>query len=190
MAIDKETIWVVGPYRRAHCGHRRICYRNFCHSSHAGRKNSNPSCRSWNPLVLAIIEGLTEFLPVSSNGHMIIASSVMGIAADPFTKTFTVAIQLGAILSVIVLYWKRFLPQRGIASASFHFYLKLFTAFLPAAILGFLLNDFIDQLLERVEVVAILLILGGLVFLFIDKLFPIQRRIGKRPKFHIHPLSK
>ena len=122
-------------------------------------------------VVLAIIEGLTEFLPVSSTGHLIIASSVMGIAADPFTKTFTVAIQLGAILSVMVLYWKRFLPQPGSAAASFHFYLKLFTAFLPAAVLGFLLNDYIDLLLERVEVVAILLILGGLVFLFIDRLF-------------------
>jgi undecaprenyl-diphosphatase len=122
-------------------------------------------------VVLAIVEGLTEFLPVSSTGHMIIASSVMGIAADPFTKTFTVAIQLGAILSVVVLYWKRFLPQPASAAAALQFYLKLFTAFLPAAILGFLLNDYIDQLLERVEVVAGLLILGGLVFLFIDKLF-------------------
>src|SRR6267142_505639 len=115
-------------------------------------------------VVLAIIEGLTEFLPVSSTGHMIIASSVMGIAADPFTKTFTVAIQFGAILSVVVLYWRRFLPQRGPATASLHFYLKLFTAFLPAAILGFLLNDYIDQLFERREVVAIFLIRGGLVF--------------------------
>src|SRR5258706_5080048 len=106
-------------------------------------------------VVLAIIEGLTEFLPVSSTGHMIIASSVMGIAADPFTKTFTVAIQLGAILSVMVLYWKRFLPQPG--SAAFHFYLKLFTAFLPAAVLGSLLNDSIDLLLKRVKVVAIFL---------------------------------
>jgi undecaprenyl-diphosphatase len=115
-------------------------------------------------IVLAIVEGLTEFLPVSSTGHMIIASSLMGIASDPFTKMFTVAIQLGAIVSVIVLYWKKFFQ-------SFDFYFKLFVAFLPAAALGFLLNDFIDQLLERVEVVAVTLILGGVVFLFIDKLF-------------------
>lgn len=114
--------------------------------------------------VLAIVEGLTEFLPVSSTGHMIIASSLMGIASDPFTKTFTVAIQLGAILSVIVLYWKRFFQ-------SWNFYLKLGVAFIPAAILGFFLNDFIDALLERVDVVAYTLIIGGVIFLFIDRLF-------------------
>ncbi len=115
-------------------------------------------------VVLAIIEGLTEFLPVSSTGHMIIASSVMGIASDPFTKSFTIAIQFGAILSVVWLYWKNFFR-------SIDFYVKLFIAFIPAAILGFIFNDFIDQLLERVEVVAITLILGGILFLFIDKIF-------------------
>jgi undecaprenyl-diphosphatase len=115
-------------------------------------------------IILAIVEGLTEFLPVSSTGHIIIASSIMGIAAEPFTKTFTVAIQLGAIVSVVVLYWKRFFQ-------SLDFYFKLFVAFVPAAVLGLLLNDYIDQLLERVEVVAVMLILGGIVFLFIDKLF-------------------
>jgi undecaprenyl-diphosphatase len=115
-------------------------------------------------IILAIVEGITEFLPVSSTGHMIIASSLMGIAEHPFTKTFTVAIQLGAIFSVVVLYWKRFFQ-------TIDFYVKLLVAFLPAAIIGFLLNDYIDQLLERVEVVAIMLILGGIVFLFIDKLF-------------------
>ncbi|MFM7486433.1 MAG: undecaprenyl-diphosphate phosphatase [Cytophagales bacterium] len=115
-------------------------------------------------IILAIVEGLTEFLPVSSTGHMIVASSLMGIADAPFTKTFTVAIQLGAIFSVFVLYWKRFFQ-------SVDFYTKLFVAFLPAALIGFLFNDYIDQLLERVEVVAVTLILGGIVFLFIDGLF-------------------
>lgn len=115
-------------------------------------------------VLLAIVEGLTEFLPVSSTGHMIITSSLLGIAADPFTKTFTVAIQLGAILAVIVLYWNRFFQ-------SIEFYFKLLVAFLPAAVIGFLLNDYIDMLLERVEVVAFMLIIGGFVFLFIDKLF-------------------
>jgi undecaprenyl-diphosphatase len=115
-------------------------------------------------IILAIVEGLTEFLPVSSTGHMIIVSSLFGIASEPFTKTFIVAIQLGAILSVIVLYWKRFFQ-------SINFYLKLIVAVLPAALLGFLLNDFIDQLLERIEIVAIMLILGGVVFLYIDKFF-------------------
>jgi undecaprenyl-diphosphatase len=118
----------------------------------------------FDAIILAIVEGLTEFLPVSSTGHMIIVSSFFGIAADPFTKTFTIAIQLGAIFSVIVLYWKRFFQ-------SIDFYYKLLVAVLPAAVLGFLLNDFIDQMLERIEVVAIMLILGGIVFLFIDKLF-------------------
>ncbi len=115
-------------------------------------------------VILAIVEGLTEFLPVSSTGHMIIASSLMGIASDPFTKTFTVAIQLGAILSVIVLYWHRFFQ-------SWNFYFKLGVAFIPAAILGFLLDDVIDSLLERVDVVAYTLIIGGVIFLFIDKYF-------------------
>jgi undecaprenyl-diphosphatase len=115
-------------------------------------------------LILALVEGLTEFLPVSSTGHMIIASSVLGIAADPFTKMFTIAIQFGAILSVVVLYWKRFFQ-------TIDFYFKLLVAFIPAMVLGLLLNDFIDQLLEHVEVVAIMLIVGGFIFLFIDKLF-------------------
>ncbi|MCW5911262.1 MAG: undecaprenyl-diphosphate phosphatase [Cyclobacteriaceae bacterium] len=115
-------------------------------------------------LVLAIVEGLTEFLPVSSTGHMIIASSIMGIEKDPFTKTFTVAIQLGAILSVVVLYWKRFFQ-------SLSFYYKLLVAFIPAAIVGLLFSKQIDLLFERVDLVAIMLIAGGGVFLFIDKVF-------------------
>jgi undecaprenyl-diphosphatase len=113
-------------------------------------------------VVLAVIEGLTEFLPVSSTGHMVLASSFMKIANDDFTKLFTVAIQLGAILSVIVLYWKKFLV--GIS-----FYVKLIIAFIPAAIFGKLLNDYIDALLENPITVAIMLVLGGIVFLIIDK---------------------
>src|SRR5687768_6586503 len=115
-------------------------------------------------IILAIIEGFTEFLPVSSTGHMIIASSLMGIASDPFTKLFTVAIQFGAILSVIVLYWKRFFQ-------TFDFYFKLLVAFIPALVAGVLFNDAIDALLERVEVVGFTLLLGGIFFLFVDKIF-------------------
>ena len=115
-------------------------------------------------IVLAIIEGLTEFLPVSSTGHMIIGSSVMGISSHSFVKTYTVAIQLGAIMSVVVLYWKRFWQ-------SWTFYFVLALGFLPAAVAGFLFNDTIDQLLERVDVVGWMLIAGGLVLLFIDRLF-------------------
>lgn len=113
-------------------------------------------------IILAIVEGITEFLPVSSTGHMIIASSVMGIASDDFVKMFTVAIQFGAILSVIVLYWRKFIQ-------SFDFYLKLLVAFIPAAIFGKLFNDAIDALLENALVVGITLLLGGIVLLFIDK---------------------
>jgi undecaprenyl-diphosphatase len=115
-------------------------------------------------IILAIVEGITEFLPISSTGHMIIASSIMGIANDPFTKMFTVAIQLGAILSVVVLYWKRFFQ-------SIDFYLKLLVAFIPAVVAGLLLKDYIDALLERVDVVGYMLLLGGIFFLFLDKIF-------------------
>ena len=115
-------------------------------------------------LILAIIEGLTEFLPVSSTGHMIIGSSFMGIASDDFTKLFTIVIQLGAILSVVVLYFKRFFK-------SMDFYYKLFIAFIPAAVFGLLLNDIIDELLESPLVVAISLLVGGVILLFVDKLF-------------------
>ena len=114
-------------------------------------------------IVLGIVEGITEFLPISSTGHMIIASSLMGIAEDNFTKTFTVSIQFGAILSVLFLYWKRFFQ-------SMDFYYKLFVAFLPAAIFGKLLNDFIDSLLGNVAVVAYMLLAGGIFLIFMDHL--------------------
>lgn len=114
--------------------------------------------------ILAVIEGITEFLPVSSTGHMIIASSVMGIAKDDFVKLFTVGIQFGAILSVVALYRKRFFQ-------SWKFYLRLFIAFLPAAVFGLAFSDYIDQLLEDVIVVAVTLLLGGILFLFLDKIF-------------------
>ena len=114
-------------------------------------------------IILAIIEGITEFLPVSSTGHMIIASSFMGISHDDFTKMFTVNIQFGAILSVVVLYWKRFFQ-------TVDFYIKLIIAVIPALVLGFLLNDYIDSLLENVVVVAITLLVGGIILIFIDKL--------------------
>ncbi len=115
-------------------------------------------------LILAIVEGLTEFLPVSSTGHMIIASTFMGIASDEFTKLFTVAIQFGAILSVVVLYFKKFLQ-------GFNFYFKLGVAFIPTGILGLLLKDSVDGLLENVMVVAIALLVGGIILLFVDKWF-------------------
>jgi undecaprenyl-diphosphatase len=117
-------------------------------------------------IILAIVEGLTEFLPISSTGHMIITSSLMGIEKDAFVKLFEIAIQLGAILSVIVLYYKKFFDF-----SKWQFYLKLLVAVIPALVLGKLLADKIDTLLESPTTVAISLIIGGLILLFIDKLF-------------------
>lgn len=115
-------------------------------------------------IILAIIEGITEFLPVSSTGHMILVSSFFGIEKQDFTKLFTVVIQLGTILSVVVLYFKRFFQ-------SIDFYYKLFVAFLPAVFLGLLFNDVIDSLLESPIVVAISLIIGGFLLLKVDEWF-------------------
>lgn len=115
-------------------------------------------------IILAVIEGLTEFLPVSSTGHMIITSTFMGIESGDFTKLFTVAIQFGAILSVVVVYFKRFLQ-------SWEFYKKLAFAFIPTGIIGLLLKSHIDALLENVWVVATSLLLGGIVLVFVDKWF-------------------
>jgi undecaprenyl-diphosphatase len=128
-------------------------------------------------IILAIIEGLTEFLPVSSTGHMIIASSLMGIAADPFTKMFTVAIQLGAILSVIILYWKRFFPADKTFIELLPFYFKLLVAFIPAIVAGLLFEEKIDALLEQVNVVGFALIAGGVLFLFIDNIFAANENV-------------
>ncbi|SHI56102.1 Undecaprenyl-diphosphatase [Hymenobacter daecheongensis DSM 21074] len=119
----------------------------------------------WHALLLAIVEGLTEFLPISSTGHMIIASALLGIPVTDFTKLYLVVIQLGAILSVFVVYWRRFFQ-------SFDFYLKLLAAFVPIIVVGLLLKKHIDALLESVTTVAVMLLLGGIVLLFVDKWFP------------------
>ncbi|MDR3367226.1 MAG: undecaprenyl-diphosphate phosphatase [Prevotellaceae bacterium] len=115
-------------------------------------------------IIVAVVEGLTEFLPVSSTGHMILAQHLLGVESTPLVKAFTVNIQLGAILSVLILYWKRFFQ-------SLSFYATLLVAFLPAAVIGFLLGDYIDVLLESVPVVAVMLVLGGIVMLFVDRWF-------------------
>lgn len=145
-------------------------------------------------IIIAIVEGLTEFLPVSSTGHMIIAQNMLGVESTEFVKAFTVIIQFGAILSVVCLYWKRFFRLNPVTifdpkatagksfSASlgiwlkrflkkFDFYWKLLVAFIPAAFFGFLFSDKIDQLLESVTVVAVMLVLGGIFMLFCDKIF-------------------
>ena len=117
-------------------------------------------------VVIAIIEGITEFLPISSTGHMIIASSFMGIAKDDFTKLFEIAIQLGAILSAIVLYFKKFFPLNH-----WKFYVKLLIAVVPALVLGYIFDDKIDALLESPLTVSISMLVGGIILIFIDSLF-------------------
>ena len=117
-------------------------------------------------IIIAIVEGITEYLPVSSTGHMIIASSLLGIHKDEFTKLYEVAIQLGAILAVVVLYWKKFFDF-----SKWQFYVKLIIAVIPALILGKLFSDTIDAMLESPTTVAISLLLGGIILLFIDKVF-------------------
>ena len=114
-------------------------------------------------IVIAIVEGLTEFLPISSTGHMIIASSILGIAKDDFTKLFEIAIQLGAILSVVVLYRKKFFPLNRL-----NFYLKLIIAVIPALVLGAIFSKKIDALLESPLTVSITMLAGGIILLFID----------------------
>ena len=118
--------------------------------------------------IIAVVEGITEFLPVSSTGHMILAQAMLGMESDAFVKLFTINIQFGAILSVLVLYWKRFLKDSP-------FYYKLFIAFLPAAIIGLLAGDDIDLLLESPLVVSISLLLGGIVLLFVDRMFNTEK---------------
>ena len=133
-------------------------------------------------IIIAIVEGLTEFLPVSSTGHMIIAQNLLGVESTEFVKAFTFIIQFGAILSVVVLYWKRFFQlNRTPAPADatplkrflhrYDFYWKLLVAFIPAAVLGLLFSDAIDAMLENVTVVAVMLILGGIFMLFCDRIW-------------------
>ncbi len=123
-------------------------------------------------IIIAVVEGLTEFLPVSSTGHMIIAEKVLGVQESDFTKVFTVAIQLGAILAVVVLYYKKFFNFNN-----YTFYIKLIVGVLPALMFGWLFSSKIDALLESTTTVAISLIAGGVILLFIDNVF-------KQPQIH------
>lgn len=133
-------------------------------------------------IVIAIVEGLTEFLPVSSTGHMIITQHILGVESTDFVKAFTFIIQFGAILSVVCLYWKNFfqLNHAPISDNTsllkrflhkYDFYWKLLVAFIPAAVLGLLFSDVIDEMLESVTVVAVMLIVGGIFMLFCDRIF-------------------
>lgn len=130
-------------------------------------------------IIIAIVEGLTEFLPVSSTGHMIIAESLLRVdVSDKFVNAFTVIIQFGAILSVICLYWRRFFYPESVGAkgytwwgAIWRFYLRLIVGVLPAVVLGLAFNDFIESNLGNVTLVAVMLIVGGVFMLFCDRLF-------------------
>ena len=129
-------------------------------------------------IIIAIVEGLTEFLPVSSTGHMIIAQGLLGVESTPFVKAFTVIIQFGAILSVVCLYWRKFfypetMQTKGYTwwQAIWRFYLRLIVGVLPAVVLGLSFNDFIESNLGNVTLVAVMLIVGGVFMLFCDRLF-------------------
>lgn len=128
-------------------------------------------------IIIAVVEGLTEFLPVSSTGHMIIAQSLLGVESTPFVKAFTVIIQFGAILSVICLYWKKFFyptaERSGVSywRAMYDFYARLVVGVLPAVVLGLAFNDFIESNLGNVTLVAVMLIIGGVFMLFCDRIF-------------------
>lgn len=129
-------------------------------------------------IIIAIVEGLTEFLPVSSTGHMIITQGLLGMESTPFLKAFTVIIQFGAILSVICLYWRKFFYPETMQTngytwwqAIWRFYLRLIVGVLPAVVLGLAFNDFIESNLDNVMLVAVMLIVGGVFMLFCDRLF-------------------
>jgi undecaprenyl-diphosphatase len=122
-------------------------------------------------VIIAVVEGLTEFLPISSTGHMIIASTFLGIHKEEFTKLFEVAIQLGAIMAVVVLYWRKFFAPIAIGVKRWQFYAKLIIGVIPALVLGYLFSDKIDSLLESPTTVAITMLAGGIVLLFIDRAF-------------------
>ena len=124
-----------------------------------------------NILILSFIEGLTEFLPISSTGHLIITSHLLGIGEDQFVKNFNIIIQFGAILSVLVLYWRTFLPNLS-------FYKKLFIAVIPAVVLGLAIKSKIDLLLSSVSIVGWSLVGGGIILLFVDQYFENQKKIS------------
>jgi len=117
-------------------------------------------------IIIAIIEGLTEFLPISSTAHMVFTSSLFHIQDDEFVKMFQVSIQFGAILAVVVLYWKKFFDF-----SKLHFYFKLGFAVIPALVLGYFFDDYIEAVLEKPLPIALVLIGGGIILLFADRWF-------------------
>ena len=117
-------------------------------------------------IILAIVEGLTEFLPVSSTAHMKFTNPLIGVTPTPFSDMFEVVIQLAAILSVVVLYWKKFVDFKH-----YSFYVKLVVGVIPALIGGLLLKKYIDHALGNLTFIACVMIAGGVILLFIDRFF-------------------
>lgn len=130
-------------------------------------------------VIIAIVEGLTEFLPISSTAHMAITSAFMGIGEDPFTQLFMIVIQFGAILSVVVLYWKKFFDFKN-----FNFYIKLFIAIIPALVMGALFKKHIEQVLGSPLVIAVIMLLGGVLLLYVDKWFHKPQIIEEKQLSH------
>lgn len=141
-------------------------------------------------IILAIVEGLTEFLPVSSTGHMMLTEGLMGMQSTAYLKAFTVMIQFGTILSVLVYYWRRFIPwghsaevvaERG-GLSGWSLYLLMLVGCLPAAVLGLLLNEVVDTLLGNLWVVVVMLFVGGCLMIYVDKLFEHNTATRVTPK--------
>ena len=120
-------------------------------------------------IIIAIIEGITEFLPISSTAHMKFANPFLGIADSPFVDLYEIVIQFAAILSVVVIYRKAFFNFKD-----YHFYLKLLLAVLPALLFGALLKKYIDAVLDNLWVIATVMVLGGIALIFIDRYFKKQ----------------
>ena len=135
-------------------------------------------------IIIAIVEGITEFIPISSTGHMIITEKLLGITDNDFAKVFTIAIQLGAILAVVVLYWKKFLDLKN-----WHFYIKLLVGVIPAVIFGLLFSKQIDNLLESTTTVAIALLAGGIILIFIDRFFTRPRIQSEKQVSYINSFT-
>ena len=117
-------------------------------------------------VIIGIVEGITEFIPISSTGHMIIAEKLLGIPENEFTEMFTIVIQLGAILAVVVLYWKKFFDFKNV-----HFYFKLLIGVIPAIVLGLIFSKRIDEMMKSTTVIALAILIGGIVLIFIDQFF-------------------
>ncbi len=117
-------------------------------------------------IIIAIVEGLTEFLPVSSTAHILFTQKFMSITPTAFEELFDVVIQLGSILAVVAIYYKKFFDFKKLS-----FYIKLIVAVLPAIIVGYFLKKYLGETLKNLQFIAWVMLIGGIILLFVDKLF-------------------